>query len=96
MRTIAVLIAILGVPAAAWAGCELSTGPCSTDAHGNTYRTHETLGGGYRTERNGQSYSSTNETLGGAWREKFNDGSVRSHNSDPYSGYQGRRIYTDD
>lgn len=81
-----ILAAALSVvwPLTAQAGCELVSGPCSTDRYGNTYRTEQNFGGGYNTYRNGYLHSQTGQTLSGSWRERFNDGSSRTFNYDPY------------
>jgi hypothetical protein len=78
---LALLLAMLSF---ARADCLLSSGPCSTDTRGNTYRSEENLGGGVTTYRNGVPYSTTNETLGGGYRENFRSGGSRTYNYDPF------------
>lgn len=84
MRLLVSFTIILFAVTNANAGCELISGPCSTDGHGNTYRTEQNLGGGYNTYRNGNLNSQTSQGLNGGWREQFNDGSSRQYNSNPY------------
>lgn len=85
--SVAAILAVTAIPASA--DCALSSGPCSTDSRGNTYRTHQNLGGGYTTERNGSAYSTTRQNLGGDYTESFSGGGSRSYNHDPYrSGFQ--------
>lgn len=75
----------------AHAGCELVSGPCSTDNRGNTYTTEQNLGGGYNTYRNGSLDAQTSQTLSGGWRTRSNDGTERSYNYDPYESSSRRR-----
>lgn len=85
MRALLIAIAFCGMAAPAFAGCELATGPCSTDSYGNTYTTTQTLGGGYETSRNGSHYSSTQQNLSGSYTETFSSGGSRTYNSDPFA-----------
>lgn len=82
VSSLAALAVLLSAPARA--DCSLTPYPCSTDAHGNTYITTETLGGGYATSRNGVPYSSTHQNLSGSYTESWHGGS-RTYNSDPYA-----------
>jgi hypothetical protein len=77
----------------ALAGCQTSTGPCSTDGYGNTYRTEQNLGGGYNTFRNGVLDSQTSQTTSGSWRERSTDGGTRTYNYNPYEGDGGTPGY---
>ena len=93
---IAAAAILCGLHWEALAGCELSSGLCSTDSSGHTYRTEEGLGGGYKTTRDGSAYSHTSQTLSGSYRTKYNDGRSETQNYDPYklgdsSYYSGRR-----
>lgn len=86
MRIAVIILLALTVGATtAHAGCELVSGPCSTDRYGNTFRTEQNFGGGYNTYRNGSLHSQTEQTLSGSWREDRTDGSSRTYNYDPYS-----------
>ncbi len=99
---------LFGLHGEAFAGCEFSSGPCSTDSSGHTYRTEQGLGGGYKTTRDGSDYSHTNQTLGGGYRTDYNDGRSETHNYDPYKsdsssrsgygsgGYDGGGLYSSD
>ena len=69
---------------AAYAGCELVSGPCSTDGRGNTYVTQQNLGGGYTTTRNGNYYSNTEQTLSGSYKTEYGNGDRIFHNQNPY------------
>ena len=98
-------IVLLGGSRAAFAGCEFSSGPCSTDSSGHTYRTEQGLGGGYKTTRDGSDYSHTSQTLGGGYRTDYNDGRSEFSNRNPYetnsssrsgSGYGSGGLYSSD
>ena len=86
LRITSIMIVIIGALAgsAAHADCTFSTGPCSTDSYGNTYRTERNFGSGYTTHRNGTPFSTTDQTLGGTYREHYIGGGSRSYNYDPY------------
>ncbi|WP_394887546.1 hypothetical protein ACG873_21820 [Mesorhizobium sp. AaZ16] len=71
-------------------GCELVTGPCSTDSSGNTYFTEQNLGGGYNTYRNGDLSSQTSQNLGGSYTETFSNGATRTHSDNPYGSQFGQ------
>lgn len=66
------------------ASCEFSSGPCTQDSAGHTYQTEQALGGGYKTTRDGNSYSTTSQTLSGDYKTNYNDGRSEIHNYDPY------------
>lgn len=78
------IIILCALNGEAFAGCEFSSGPCTTDSSGHTYRTEQNLGGGYNTTRDGSSYSQTSQTLGGSYRTDYNDGRTEFSNSNPY------------
>jgi hypothetical protein len=77
----------------AYADCTLSTGPCSTDGHGNTFRTERNLGGSYTTYRNGSPFSTTGQTLGGGYREDFRSGGSRTYTDDPFPSLHDKSGY---
>ena len=77
-------IAAVSFASSAYAGCELSSSPCSTDSFGHTYRNERNLGGGYTTYRDGSTYSTTNQNLGGGYTESYTGGGQRNYNYDPY------------
>ena len=88
---LATLSLFVAMVSPAYAGCALSSGPCSTDSFGNTYRTEQNLGGGYNTYRNGSSYSTTNQNLSGSYTESYTGGGSRTYNSNPYdNSFQSR------
>lgn len=82
------VVAVMFCAPVAHAGCELATGPCSTDGYGGTYVTKENLGGGYTTYRNGARYSTTQPMLNGNY-ETRGPGGRQIHNYNPYE-QQGR------
>jgi hypothetical protein len=84
LRTTFALLTVITFSTASHAGCEFATGPCSTDAYGNTYRTERNFGGGYNTYRNGRLHSQTEQTFSGSWRERTTRGEERTYNYNPY------------
>lgn len=89
LRLALVTLAAAMFSTGASASCALSSGPCSTDSYGNTYRTQQSLGGGYSTNRNGSPYSTTNQNLGGGYTESYSSGGSRTYNSNPYGSSFG-------
>ncbi len=67
----------------AWASCELTTNPCSTDSAGNTYIREQNLGGGYNTYRNGNLYSQTHQQLDGSYKENYAAGGYQIYHNAP-------------
>lgn len=83
MRTHLLASMAFALASPAYAGCELSLNPCSTDSFGNTYTYEQNLSGSYSTYRNGNPYSTTTQTLSGTYREDYRDGGSRSFNMAP-------------
>jgi hypothetical protein len=85
MTRLLLALGLIFIPVTAKAGCELATGPCSTDRQGNTYRTERNLGGGYNTYENGRLHSQTEQNLSGGHTTDYRDGRPStSHNTNPY------------